>query len=71
MEEQAAVAAPAETTEPIEEQAAGGAPDSPGVLGALTWRGIGLSEKLKAYNLQNEAVKTSEVNPPGLPLDNA
>lgn len=26
---------------------------------------------LKAYNLQNEAVKTSEVNPPGLPLDNA
>jgi polar amino acid transport system substrate-binding protein len=26
---------------------------------------------LKAYNLQNEAVKTSEVNPPGLPLDNS
>ena len=26
---------------------------------------------LKAYNLQNEAVKTSEINPPGLPLDNA
>ena len=26
---------------------------------------------LKAYNLQNEAVKTSEVNPPGLPLDGA
>jgi polar amino acid transport system substrate-binding protein len=26
---------------------------------------------LRAYNLQNEAVKTSEVNPPGLPLDNA
>ncbi|WP_375424094.1 ABC transporter substrate-binding protein [uncultured Friedmanniella sp.] len=26
---------------------------------------------LKAYNLQNEAVKSSEINPPGLPLDNA
>ncbi|HEY0240858.1 MAG TPA: ABC transporter substrate-binding protein, partial [Friedmanniella sp.] len=26
---------------------------------------------LKAYNLQNEAVKKSEINPPGLPLDNA
>lgn len=26
---------------------------------------------LKAYNLQNEAVKASEINPPGLPLDNA
>src|SRR4051812_30404307 len=26
---------------------------------------------LKAYNLENEAVKTSEINPPGLPLDNA
>lgn len=26
---------------------------------------------LKAYNLQNEAVKSSEINPPGLPLDDA
>ncbi|MEU8933734.1 ABC transporter substrate-binding protein [Streptomyces sp. NPDC048409] len=26
---------------------------------------------LKAYNLSNEAVATSEVNPPGLPLDNS
>jgi polar amino acid transport system substrate-binding protein len=26
---------------------------------------------LKAYNLENEAVKTSEVNPPGLPLTNS
>lgn len=26
---------------------------------------------LKAYNLSNEAVKKSEVNPPGLPLDNS
>ncbi len=26
---------------------------------------------LKAYNLENEAVKVSEINPPGLPLDNA
>ncbi|MEU8713271.1 MULTISPECIES: transporter substrate-binding domain-containing protein [unclassified Streptomyces] len=26
---------------------------------------------LKAYNLSNEAVTTSEVNPPGLPLDNS
>ncbi|GLY30066.1 transporter substrate-binding domain-containing protein [Kineosporia sp. NBRC 101731] len=26
---------------------------------------------LKAYNLQNEAVEKSEINPPGLPLDNS
>ena len=26
---------------------------------------------LQAYNLSNEAVKTSEVNPEGLPLDNS
>jgi len=25
---------------------------------------------LKAYNLTNEAVETSEVNPPGLPITN-
>src|SRR5687767_2621932 len=41
MEEQTAAVSVAETTEPIEEQAAGGAPIEPGVLGALTWRGIG------------------------------
>ncbi|WP_329378840.1 transporter substrate-binding domain-containing protein [Streptomyces sp. NBC_01716] len=29
------------------------------------------AEWLKAYNLSNEAVATSEVNPPGLPLDNS
>ena len=39
MEEQAA--ATVETTEPIEEQAAGGSPTEPGVLGSLAWRGIG------------------------------
>jgi len=41
MEEQTAAAATTESTEPIEEQAAGGAPGEPGVLGALAWRGIG------------------------------
>ncbi|MFJ8487680.1 ABC transporter substrate-binding protein, partial [Streptomyces sp. NPDC094038] len=29
------------------------------------------AEWLKAYNLSNEAVAKSEVNPPGLPLDNS
>jgi len=41
MEEQTAAAPVAESTEPIEEQAAGGAAAEPGVLGALAWRGIG------------------------------
>ena len=41
MEEQAAAVAVTETTEPVEEQAAGGAPTEPGVLGAMAWRGIG------------------------------
>ena len=29
------------------------------------------AEWLKAYNLSDEAVAKSEVNPPGLPLDNS
>src|SRR4051794_2932228 len=41
MEEQEAVAVTAETTEPVEEQAAGGQAPVPDALAALAWRGIG------------------------------